>query len=80
MSPPIPEVGDQDPTERNSPIASEEDFETGSVGADDVPDERVCFYNAVDYPHGSYVKSGTAILRCEGGVWVEAGPADSDNP
>lgn len=79
MTPPTPDVGDQDPTRRNSPIVRQDDFEAGPPTRD-LPEEARCFYNAVAYPHGSYVKSGTALLRCDSGVWVEAGPADAANP
>lgn len=75
----IPDVGDQDPEERNSPIAAEEDEETEFL-RQDVPGEAVCWFNDVSYGHGSYVRSGTVLLRCDRGLWIEAGPGDADNP
>lgn len=79
MAPSIPDVGDQDPTERNSPIAAEEGGETPSL-RQHVPGDTVCYFNDMRFSHGSFVKSGTVILRCDRGIWVEAGPADVDNP
>jgi len=32
-----------------------------------------CYFNDRRYPAGSYVLSGTTYLRCERGIWVEAG-------
>jgi hypothetical protein len=75
----ISDVGDQDPDERNSPIAAEEDEETPYL-RQDVPGDAVCWFNNVSYAIGSYVKSGTVVLRCDRGIWVEAGPADAANP
>jgi hypothetical protein len=75
----IPDVGDQDPTSRNSPVVCETDSEEQSL-RQDLPDEAACYFNDVDYPDGSFVKSGAVVLRCDSGIWVEAGPSDSDNP
>jgi hypothetical protein len=77
--PSIPDVGDQDPAEPNSRIAAREDGETPYL-RQHVPGDTVCYFNDVRYSHGSFVKSGTVILRCDRGIWVEAGPADADNP
>jgi hypothetical protein len=44
------------------------------------PDVAACCFNDVEYPAGAFVKSGLVVLRCDGGIWVEAGPADSENP
>lgn len=79
MNSSISDVGDQDPSERNSPIAAEEDEETPYL-RQDVPGDAVCWFNNVAYANGSYVKSGTAVLRCDRGIWIEAGPADPANP
>lgn len=79
MSSSIPDVGDQDPTQHNSPIASEADEETQFLVQDESGD-AACYFNDVIYAHDSFVKSGTVVLRCDCGVWIEAGPADADNP
>lgn len=79
MAPSIPDVGDQDPGARNSPVACEADAET-HLFRQDQPDEANCYFNSVGYPDGSYVKSGSVLLRCDGGIWIEAGPSDSENP
>jgi hypothetical protein len=44
------------------------------------PDVAACCFNDVEYPAGAFVKSGLVVLRCDGGIWVEAGPADGENP
>jgi hypothetical protein len=75
----IVDVGGQDPTERNSPIAAEADEETAFL-RQDVPGDAVCWFNDVAYGHGVFVKSGAVVLRCDRGIWVESGPADADNP
>ena len=75
----IPQVGAQDPELPNSPIAEEEDEDTDVV-RQQVPGEPVCFYNGTSYAHGTFVQSGTQLLKCSYGVWVESGSADPDNP
>jgi hypothetical protein len=77
--PSLPQVGAQDPELRNSPIADEEDEDTDVV-RQQVPGEPVCFYNGAEYSHGSFVASGSQVLKCSYGVWVEAGSGDSHNP
>lgn len=79
MSSTIPEVGDQDPAERNSPIAAEEDEETPFL-RQEVPGDAVCWFNDVAYEDGTFVRSGTVVLRCDRGIWIESGPADAENP
>lgn len=75
----VPEVGAPDPELRNSPIAEEmdEDYE---VMRQEVPGEPVCYFNGEAFKNGSYVRSGTTLLRCDYGLWVSAGPGDPDNP
>jgi hypothetical protein len=46
----------------------------------DQPDAAGCYFNNVEYPAGTFVKSGSVLLRCDGGIRVEAGPADNENP
>jgi len=75
----IPDLGAQDPSLRNSPIASETDEDTESLRAE-VPGEPVCYFNGRAYGHGTIGKSGSALLRCDRGLWVPEGPADPDNP
>lgn len=75
----IRDVGAQDPESKNSPVAeeSEEDMETLRQA---VPLEPFCYFNGESYPDGTVVKSGTILLRCSEGLWVQAGPSDPDNP
>lgn len=73
------DLGAQDPELRNSPVAWEEDDDTDTLRAS-VPGEPVCYFNDSAYSHGTIVKSGSVRLRCDRGLWVPAGPADTDNP
>ena len=72
-------VGDQDPELRNSPIADENDEFEYDVH-ENVSGLSSCFFNDKEYSHGSFVRSGSALLRCDRGVWVVAGSGDPDNP
>jgi hypothetical protein len=64
------EVGAPDPERENSPIVDESQYDE-ETGARDLEAERgVCFFNDRAYPIGTYVKSGSELLRCSrGGVW-----------
>jgi hypothetical protein len=68
-----PQVGAADPERRNSPLLGDpkEPFELvrEQIG-DEVPG---CYFNDVLYPDGNHVLSGETYLRCERGIWVEAG-------
>jgi hypothetical protein len=75
----IPQVGTQDPELENSPIAGEEDEETDVV-RQQVADEPVCFFNGVSYRNGDFVASGSQVLECSEGVWVDSGSTDTRNP
>ena len=74
------QLGAQDPERKNSPVAweSDEDIETLR---ESMPDEEpTCFFNDGAYTHGTVVGSGSVLLRCDNGVWVPAGPAESGKP
>jgi len=73
------DVGAPDPELNTSPIAEEGDEESEAL-RQELPGEPVCFFNNQSFPTGTYVKSGTSILKCVYGIWVQAGPADPDNP
>ena len=77
--PSIPQVGAPDPELKNSPIADEEDEETDVV-RQQVPGEPVCYFNGTSYKHGAFVQSGSQLLKCSYGVWVDEGSSDPDNP
>ena len=67
------QVGAADPERRTSPIHTdpEQSFE---LLREQVGDEAAgCYFNDVRYPEGTRVKSGSACLRCERGIWVEVG-------
>jgi len=67
------EVGAADPERRNSPIHSDpgQSFELLREQVGD--DAAGCYFNDVRYPEGAHVRSGSTRLRCERGIWVEAG-------
>jgi hypothetical protein len=46
----------------------------------EVPGEPVCYFNDQSFKHGSYVCSGSTLLRCDYGLWVRMGSCDPDNP
>ena len=75
----IPQVGAQDPELRNSPVADEEDEDTDVV-RQQVPGEPECFFNGKSYRNGEFVLSGSQLLKCSYGVWMEEGSGDSRNP
>jgi hypothetical protein len=73
QSGPPPQVGASDPERRNSPIQTdpEQSFE---LLREEVGDEALgCYFNDVQYPDASLIMSGSTCLRCEHGIWVEAG-------
>lgn len=74
-----PNVGAPDPELENSPIADESVDESSDL-KQEMPGEPVCLFNGVSYPNGSYVLSGSGLLRCDYGIWVPAGPSDPENP
>lgn len=70
---PVPQVGAADPERRNSPIQTDpgQSFE---LLREQIGDEVAeCYFNGLPYGEGSYVLSGSTYLRCERGIWVDAG-------
>jgi hypothetical protein len=75
-----PQVGAADPERRNSPIQTdpEQSFE---LMREQIGDETAgCYFNDLLYSEGSYVLSGSTYLRCERGIWVEAGTQTGLSP
>lgn len=69
----IPQVGATDPERQNSPLQGDmkESFE---LVREQVGDEAAgCYFNDLFYADGCHVLSGQTYLRCERGIWVEAG-------
>lgn len=75
----IRNVGGVDPTRKTSPIAEEMQEDSDTVRLE-VPGGAVCYFNDEAFTAGAVVRSGTALLQCRDGIWVEAGPADPNNP
>lgn len=72
-------VGDQDPERQNSPVFDESD-DLEFYPIEDEGGVSSCFFNDTSYADGSFVQSGTTLLRCDHGVWMVAGNSDPDNP
>ena len=79
MTSEIPDLGAQDPEARNSPVDWETDEEPDTL-RETMPGEPVCYFNDQAFDHDTVIKSGTALLRCDHGIWVPAGSSDPDNP
>lgn len=73
------QVGDQDPELHNSPIADDNDDVDYDLH-EKVPGHSSCQFNDISYPHGTFVSSGSTLLRCDRGVWIVSGSSDPDNP
>ena len=73
------QVGAPDPELRNSPIVEESD-EDYEIAAQTLPDEPLCYFNSHSFRHDQFVCSGSELLRCARGVWVQEGSCDPDNP
>ncbi len=73
------ELGAQDPERKNSPVAWETDEDVDAL-RETIPDEPECYFNDRAYPHGTTVSSGSVLLRCDSGVWIPAGAAESGKP
>lgn len=68
-----PQVGAPDPERRNSPVLTdpEQSFELLREQIDETTPS--CYFNDVNYPDGAEVASGSTILRCDRGIWVDVG-------
>jgi len=69
----LPQVGAPDPERHSSPIQTdpEQSFE---LLREQVGDEApACYFNDLPFAEGAVVLSGSTCLRCERGIWVEAG-------
>jgi hypothetical protein len=75
----VQQLGAVDPERKSSPVAWEADEDTETL-RETVPDTAVCYFNDLAYDHGTIVKSGSVMLRCDHGLWLPAGPADDAKP
>jgi para-nitrobenzyl esterase len=75
------DVGAVDPQLKTSPIA-EEMSEDWQLLRQEVPEGAapMCYFNGEAFQPGAFVRSGTVVLECRDGLWVEIGPADPRNP
>jgi hypothetical protein len=72
-------VGAIDPTLKTSPVLEETDEDSYYLGQQ-APEDAVCYFNDKVYASGDVVRSGSVILECRRGLWVEIGPSDPRNP
>lgn len=75
----VAQVGAPDPELRTSPILEEADEDYDAAGQQ-LPEDAVCYFNGDAYRDGDYVRSGTELLHCVRGSWIEQGPGDPANP
>ena len=69
------QLGAPDPERKTSPVAWEADDDTEAL-RESVPGEAACYFNDHAYEHGTVVKTGSVLLRCDHGIWLPDGPAD----
>ncbi len=74
-----PHVGAPDPELQTSPIVEETDEDFDYI-VQELSDNTVCYFNNRVYKTGSFVCSGSELLRCDKGAWVREGSCDPDNP
>ena len=72
-------VGAIDPKLKTSPVF-EETAEDADVLGQQAPEAATCWFNGQAFATGEFVRSGSVVLQCRRGLWVEIGPADPDNP
>lgn len=75
------DVGAVDPNLKTSSIA-QETSEDWHLLRQEVPEGTtpMCYFNGEAFTSGSFVRSGTVVLECREGLWIEIGPADPRNP
>jgi hypothetical protein len=72
-------VGAIDPELQTSPVI-EETAEDADVLEQQAPEAPTCWFNGEVFATGELVRSGSVVLECRRGLWVEIGPADPSNP
>jgi len=73
----IPNVGAIDPRLKTSPVAEEMADEAYTL-AQQVTGASTCLFNGEEFQNGAFVRSGSAVLKCSNGLWVEVGEPDLD--
>jgi hypothetical protein len=68
----IPNVGAIDPRLKTSPVAEEMAEEADTLGQQ-VTSGSVCVFNGEEFSNGAFVRSGSTILKCSNGLWIETG-------
>jgi hypothetical protein len=71
----IANLGAQDPERKNSPVAWESDEDSEAL-RQEIPEIPVCHFNDESFSHGTVIKSGTVLLRCDHGIWIQARQSD----
>lgn len=68
-----PQGGTADPERRNAPVQSEPAQSLELMREQMGDDAAGCYFSDSHAKEGSYVRSGGTYLRCDRGIWVEAG-------
>lgn len=72
-------LGTPHPDLRTSPVLMPFELEERPT-ADDNTTLPACYFNGEVFDHGSYIRSGDSVLRCEAGVWAVLPRDDDDFP
>jgi hypothetical protein len=64
------QLGPQDPERRNSPIASDAEDDPALL-QEQLEELETCYFNDAQFSEGDVIQSGTSVLRCTRGVWVQ---------
>ncbi|HLS85365.1 MAG TPA: hypothetical protein VK043_03630 [Burkholderiales bacterium] len=73
-SKPLEQVGAPHPDLRTSPILDETEHDEQAASRDVELEEPACYFNGTLYPIGTFVQSGSEVLKCaDGGVWARVG-------
>ena len=68
---PLADVGAPDPELKNSPILDEFELDEQAGSRDLEIEQGRCYFNGAEFPIGTYVQSGSEVLKCTGGgVWA----------
>lgn len=79
MKNPLPQVGAPDPELNTSPIVDETELDENAGARDLELEGAVCYFNNEEFPIGTYVRSGSEVLKCTGrGVWERRGEQRPD--
>jgi hypothetical protein len=75
----LEQVGAPDPERQTSPIIDESQLDEHAGARDLELEEPACLFNGKPYSIGTFVQSGSEVLKCSGrGVWTRVGEKRPD--